>query len=48
MVKKLRPVRIKEQDLAELEKLAAKEHETVSRLIQDAIREYLDRKKGGK
>jgi predicted transcriptional regulator len=44
MVKKQRAVRIKEQDLERLEKLAKKEHETVSFLIQTAIREFLDRK----
>jgi predicted transcriptional regulator len=44
MVKKQRAVRIKEQDLERLEELAKKEHETVSFLIQTAIREFLDRK----
>jgi predicted transcriptional regulator len=48
MVKKLRAVRIKERDLEELEKLAHKEEETVSFLIQKAIREFLDRKKENK
>jgi predicted transcriptional regulator len=43
MVKKLRAVRIKERDLEELEKLAKKEDETVSFLIQKAVREFLDR-----
>jgi predicted transcriptional regulator len=47
MVKKLRAVRIKERDLEELEKLAKKEDETVSFLIQQAIREFLDRRKHG-
>ena len=44
MAKKQRAVRIKEQDLERLEKLAKKEHETVSFLIQTAIREFLDRR----
>src|ERR1700691_6105968 len=44
MPKKQRAVRIKEQDLERLKKLAKKEHETVSFLIQTAIREFLDRK----
>jgi predicted transcriptional regulator len=48
MVKKLRAVRIKERDLEELEKLATKEEETVSFLIQKAIREFLDRRKENK
>ena len=42
MVKKLRAVRIKERDLEELAKLAKKEDETVSSLIQKAVREFLD------
>jgi predicted transcriptional regulator len=48
MVKKLRAVRIKERDLEELEKLAKKQEETVSFLIQRAIREFLDRQKENK
>jgi predicted transcriptional regulator len=44
MPKKLRAVRIKERDLKELAKLAKKEDETVSFLIQQAIREFLDRR----
>jgi hypothetical protein len=44
MVKKLRPVRINERHLEELEKLAKKDGETVSFHIQQAIREYLKRK----
>jgi predicted transcriptional regulator len=44
MPKKLRAVRIKERDLKELTKLARKDDETVSFLIQQAIREYLDRR----
>jgi hypothetical protein len=44
VAKKQRAVRIKEQDLQRLDKLAKKEHETVSFLIQTAIREFLDRK----
>jgi len=42
--KKLRAVRIKERDLKELAKLAKREDETVSSLIQQAIREFLNRK----
>ena len=44
MAKKLRAVRIKERDLKELVKLAKKEDETVSFLIQQAIREFLERR----
>jgi predicted transcriptional regulator len=44
MPKKLRAVRIKERDLKELARLAKKEDETVSSLIQQAIREFLNRK----
>jgi predicted transcriptional regulator len=44
MVKKLRAVRIKEKDLKNLERLAKQEDETVSFLIQQAIREFLERK----
>jgi predicted transcriptional regulator len=43
MAKKLRAVRIKERDLEALAKLAQKEDETVSSLIQRAIREFLER-----
>jgi predicted transcriptional regulator len=46
MVKKNTAVRIKERDLLELEKLAKKEDETVSSLIRQAIREFLERKHG--
>ena len=48
VVKKLTATRIKERDLKELEQLAKKEDETVSALIRQAIREFLDRKSGGK
>jgi predicted DNA-binding protein len=44
MVKKLRAVRIKDRDLEELKKLSKKEGETVSFLIQQAIREFLKRR----
>jgi predicted transcriptional regulator len=44
MVKKLKTVRIKERDLEALKKLAKKEDETVSSLIQRAIREFLERR----
>jgi predicted transcriptional regulator len=44
MPKKQRAVRIKERDLKELAKLAKREDETVSSLIQQAIREFLDRR----
>jgi predicted transcriptional regulator len=44
MVKKLRAVRINEKHLEELAKLAKKQGESVSFLIQQAIREYLERK----
>jgi hypothetical protein len=50
MAKKLRAVRIKERDLEALAKLAQYEDETVSSLIQRAIREFLERnakKRGG-
>jgi predicted transcriptional regulator len=43
MPKQLRAVRIKERDLEALKKLAKKEDETVSFLIQQAIREFLKR-----
>jgi predicted transcriptional regulator len=46
VVKKLKTVRIKERDLDALAKLAKREDETVSSLIQQAIREFLDRKAG--
>jgi predicted transcriptional regulator len=45
MVKVLTAVRIKERDQKELERLAKKEDETVSSLIRQAIREFLDRKR---
>jgi len=45
VVKKLRAVRIKERDLEELAKLAKKEDETVSSLIQRAVREFLEKEK---
>ena len=48
MVKTHTAVRIKERDLVELKKLAQKEDETVSSLIQQAIREFLDRKKAAR
>jgi predicted HicB family RNase H-like nuclease len=44
MVKKLRAVRINEKHLEELVKLAKKQGESVSFLIQQAIREYLEKK----
>jgi predicted transcriptional regulator len=44
VVKTLTAVRLKDRDLKELEKLAKKEDETVSFLIRQAIREFLDRK----
>jgi predicted transcriptional regulator len=44
-VKKLRAVRINDKHLEELEKLAKKQRETVSFLIQQAIREFLERNK---
>jgi predicted transcriptional regulator len=44
MVKELRAVRINEKHLEELAKLAKKDGETVSFLIQQAIREYLERR----
>ena len=44
MVKIAKAVRINERHIEELEKLAKKEGETVSFLIQQAIREYLERK----
>ena len=44
MVKKTKAVRINERHIEKLEELAKKEGETVSFLIQQAIREYLERK----
>ena len=44
MVKRLKAIRINEKDLAELKKIARKRGETVSFLIQQAIREYLERR----
>jgi len=44
MPKLLRAVRIKERDLKELAKIAKREDETVSSLIQQAIREFLNRR----
>jgi predicted transcriptional regulator len=45
MVKELRAVRINDHHIEELKKLAKKEGETVSFLIQQAIREFLERKR---
>jgi predicted transcriptional regulator len=45
MGKKLTGVRIKERDLEELERLAKEDDETVSFLIRQAIREFLDRRR---
>jgi predicted transcriptional regulator len=42
MAKRLTAVRIKEKDQQELERLAREDDETVSSLIRQAIREYLD------
>jgi len=44
MAKKTKAVRINERHIEKLEKLAKREGETVSFLIQQAIREYLERK----
>ena len=44
MVKKTKAVRINEQHIEALERLAKKEGETVSFLIQQAIREFIERK----
>jgi hypothetical protein len=44
MSKIQRAVRIKERDLKELARLAKREDETVSSLIQQAIREFLNRR----
>lgn len=44
MVKRTKAVRINERHIEELEKLAKKDGETVSFLIQQAIREYLERR----
>jgi predicted transcriptional regulator len=43
MAKKLTAVRIKPRDLDELARLAKKEDETVSFMIQRAIREFIER-----
>jgi predicted transcriptional regulator len=43
-VKKLKAVRLNEQHVAQLEKLAKKDGETISFLIQQAVREFLERK----
>ena len=50
MAKKLTAVRIKEHDVAVLEKLAVKKDETVSSLIRIAVEQYVERetKKGKK
>jgi predicted transcriptional regulator len=45
MKKKLTGVRIKEPGLEELERLAKEDDETVSLLIRQAIREFLDRRR---
>jgi len=45
VVKKLTAVRINEKHLEELAKVAKKEGETVSFLIQQAVRELLERKR---
>jgi predicted transcriptional regulator len=44
MVKKTKAVRINQRHIEELGKLAKKEGETVSFLIQQAVREFLERK----
>jgi predicted transcriptional regulator len=44
MVKVLRAVRINKKDIQRLKKLAKVEGESISFLIQQAIREFLDRK----
>ena len=44
MAKRPTGVRLKQRDLKELETLAKKEDETVSSLIRQAIREFLDKK----
>jgi predicted transcriptional regulator len=44
MVKKLRAVRINARHLEKLKKLAKKEGETVSFFIQQAVREFLEKK----
>jgi predicted transcriptional regulator len=44
MVKTLIAVRIKEQDLRRLEEIAVQEDETVSSLIRQAIKEFLNRR----
>ena len=43
MAKQLKTVRIKPNDLKELARIAKKEDETVSSLIQRAVREFLER-----
>jgi predicted transcriptional regulator len=44
MVKKLTAIRIGEQDLRKLEELAIKDDETVSSLVRQAIKEFLNRR----
>jgi hypothetical protein len=44
MVKKLTAIRIGEQDLRKLEELAVREDETVSSLVRQAIKEFLNRR----
>jgi len=44
MVKKLRAVRINERHMEKLKKLGKKKGETVSFLIQQAVREFLKKK----
>jgi predicted DNA-binding protein len=44
MVKKLRAVRINARHMEKLKKLAKKEGETVSFLIQQAVREFLEKR----
>ena len=44
MVKKLRTVRINARHMVKLKKLAKKEGETVSFLIQQAVRQFLEKK----
>jgi predicted transcriptional regulator len=48
MVKKLKSLRINDSHLAALTELAKREGETVSFLIQQAIREFLERKESQK
>ena len=47
VVKRTKAVRVNEQHLEKLEEIARKEGETVSFLIQQAIREYLERRAAG-